>query len=83
MAVTPERRAVRHAREAPGEPRLRIDPSVCDGIGICAHLAPDLITVDSWGYPILDPAPLSTRSEQRQAAAAVAACPRSALHLDP
>ncbi len=82
MAVTPESRAVRHARQTPSPSRLRIDPSSCDGVGICAHLAPDLITVDSWGYPILDPEALATKSEQRQAAAAVAACPRSALYLD-
>lgn len=76
------RRAARQAPHAPGEARLRVDPSVCDGVGICAHLAPDLVTVDSWGYPVLDPEPLSTASERRQAAAAAAACPRSALYLD-
>ena len=60
---------------------LRIDPSVCDGVGICAHLAPDLITVDSWGYPILTPALLHSGSQRRQAEAAVRACPRKALHV--
>jgi ferredoxin len=75
-------RTARQAPHAPGEARLRIDPSVCDGVGICAHLAPDLIAVDSWGYPILDPAPLASKSELRQATAAVKACPRSALYLD-
>jgi len=76
------------AREARGagapsaHPRLRIDPSVCDGVGICAHLAPDLITVDSWGYPIVSIEPLERRAFERQARAAVAACPRKALFLD-
>jgi ferredoxin len=60
---------------------LRIDPGLCDGVGICAHLAPDLITVDSWGYPILSIEPLSTGSARRQADAAVSACPRRALHI--
>jgi len=85
MAVARDTRAKRTARQAPhaaGEARLRIDPSVCDGVGICAHLAPDLVTVDSWGYPILDPAPLASTADLRQAKAAVAACPRSALYLD-
>ena len=85
MATRREARVVRTARQAPhgpGEARLRIDPSVCDGVGICAHLAPDLITVDSWGYPILNPAPLTHSSDLRQATAAVQACPRSALYLD-
>lgn len=81
-AARETRRSARQSPHGPGEVRLRIDPSVCDGVGICAHLAPDLVTVDSWGYPILDPAPLVSASERRQAAAAVAACPRSALYLD-
>lgn len=76
--------AAREARPAPptaGSSALRIDPSVCDGVGICAHLAPDLITVDSWGYPILRPGMLGSASERRQADAAVAACPRRALRV--
>jgi ferredoxin len=62
-------------------PTLLLDAAVCDGVGICAHLAPDLITVDSWGYPIVSPEPLERGSERRQAEAAVRACPRKALHL--
>jgi ferredoxin len=75
----------REARTPAGpstHPRLRIDPAVCDGVGICAHLAPDVITVDSWGYPILSTEQLSRRGDLRQARAAAAACPRRALYLD-
>jgi ferredoxin len=36
-----------------GPARLRVDPTACDGIGMCAHLAPDLIVLDTWGYPII------------------------------
>jgi ferredoxin len=61
--------------------RLRIDPVACDGIGMCAHLAPDQIGVDAWGYPVLTGDPLR-RAHRRRAAAAVAACPRRALFLD-
>ncbi len=60
--------------------RLRVDPTQCDGVGICAHLAPDLIAVDSWGYPILAEQGLDRRG-LRAARAAVTACPRKALHL--
>lgn len=60
---------------------LRVDPVACDGIGVCAHLAPDSISVDSWGYPVVDPTPLSNR-ERRSAQAAVAACPRRALFFE-
>ncbi len=62
-------------------PRLRVDPVLCDGIGICAHVAPRLVSVDSWGYPILAQQPLQGRTARR-AAAAVAACPRGALFVD-
>jgi ferredoxin len=62
-------------------PKLRVDPVACDGIGICSHLAPDLVTVDAWGYPILASAALDRR-RRRQAEAAVTACPRRALFVD-
>ncbi len=61
--------------------RLRLNPVACDGIGICAHLAPALVTVDSWGYPILSPDALDDRS-RRQAESAIAACPRKALFVE-
>jgi len=61
--------------------RLRVDPVACEGVGICAHLAPELVRVDSWGYPLLPRRPLSAE-EQRWAARAVAGCPRRALFLD-
>lgn len=61
-------------------PRLRIDPVACDGVGMCAHLAPDLITVDSWGYPILTEQVVGAR-QRRSAQSAVAGCPRKALFL--
>jgi ferredoxin len=60
---------------------LRVDPIACDGVGICSHLAPDLIVVDSWGYPIVDSRPLR-RSEWRTAEGVANACPRKALYID-
>lgn len=62
--------------------RLRVNIVACAGVGICAHLAPDLVTVDYWGFPILHPAPLD-RGTRRQAEAAVRACPRRALFIAP
>jgi ferredoxin len=62
--------------------QLRVDPLACDGIGICAHLAAGIVTVDSWGYPILPTRPLA-RGDRRRAAAAVSACPRRALFIEP
>jgi ferredoxin len=57
-----------------------VDPVACDGVGICGHIAPDLIRVDSWGYPILVDRELSRR-ERGVAQSAVAACPRRALFI--
>ncbi len=62
--------------------RLKMNPVACDGIGICAHIAAPLVTVDSWGYPIITDRPLD-RAGRRAADAAVTACPRHALFIDP
>jgi ferredoxin len=59
---------------------LRVDIVACDGVGICAHLAPDVVRVDSWGFPMLPAEPL-TGARARQARAAVTGCPRKALFL--
>jgi ferredoxin len=61
--------------------RLRIDPVACDGVGMCGHLAPALITVDSWGYPILT-GEVVRAAQRRFAQSAVAGGPRKALFLD-
>ena len=34
--------------------RLRVDPINCHAHGVCAELLPELITLDEWGYPILE-----------------------------
>lgn len=62
-------------------PRLRINAMVCDGVGICSHLAPELITVDAWGYPIISATPLLGRLHA-QARRAIAGCPRQALFTE-
>lgn len=65
-----------------GAARLRIDSVACDGIGMCAHLAPGIIALDMWGYPILPDDTLERRDLQA-ARAAVAGCPKKALFLAP
>ena len=61
--------------------RLRVDPIGCDGHGLCADLLPELITLDDWGYPIVERRPLEDGRLQRLARRAVAQCPRVALAL--
>jgi len=61
--------------------RLRIDAVACDGVGVCAHLAPDLIELDRWGYPMIPAGDLSRR-ELATARRAVQGCPRKALWIE-
>lgn len=60
--------------------RLRLDPIRCDAFGMCAEMLPERITLDDWGYPIIDGRPVTGRLAEL-AQAAVAACPRVALRL--
>ncbi len=62
------------------ERRLRVNPILCEAHGMCAELLPERITLDDWGYPIVDPTPL-TPALRREAKRAVAACPVVALLL--
>ena len=58
----------------------RVNPIACDGSGLCAELLPERIRLDEWGYPIVDPTPL-TPELRGHAERAVAACPTLALLL--
>jgi ferredoxin len=60
--------------------RIVVNPITCVGHGICAELFPERITLDDWGYPIIDPRPIPARLEIH-ARRAVAACPTLALLL--
>ena len=59
---------------------IAVDPIKCSGHGLCCELLPERITLDDWGYPIIDPAPLPSPLE-RHARRAVAECPVQALKL--
>ena len=58
---------------------LQIDAAACDGVGVCAVVAGDLITLDQWGFPVIsdtvDPRLL------KQAKRAARACPHRALRV--
>jgi ferredoxin len=60
--------------------RLRLNPIACDGHGLCAELLPERITLDDWGYPIVDDRPLPPKLH-KHARRAVSACPTLALAL--
>jgi ferredoxin len=60
--------------------RLRVNPILCSGHGLCAELLPEQVTLDEWGYPILsdEPVPQALRKLARRA---VTDCPALALAL--
>ena len=60
--------------------RLRVNPILCTGHGLCAELLPEQIDLDEWGYPILSgkPVPANLRPLARRA---VNDCPALALML--
>ena len=61
--------------------RLRVNPIACEAHGMCAELLPERITLDDWGYPVIDGEPLSPvlLDHARRAAQA---CPTFALLLE-
>ena len=59
---------------------LRVDPIACDGHGLCAELFPERITLDDWGFPIVDDAPIHP-DLAAHARRAVVECPSCALSL--
>src|ERR1019366_2520508 len=61
--------------------RLVIDGSKCGGHGICALVMPERISLDAWGYAIVDPSALDEARLVSRARRVVRACPAAALTL--
>jgi ferredoxin len=59
---------------------LTVNPLACEGHGICAELLPEHVTLDDWGFPIIDPTaiPGQLLADARRA---VKHCPVLALRL--
>lgn len=76
--------------------KLHLDPTHCDGVGVCAQILPELVTLDAWGFPVLSAGPVAspTGFEQDRRTVEVPAqlehlahraaysCPRLALRMD-
>lgn len=56
---------------------LGVDRVLCSGHGICGQTLPGNVTLDQWGYPIVD----DDRVERRSAELALRLCPARALYL--
>jgi len=61
-------------------PTLVVDPIRCAAHGLCAQEMPEVITLDEWGYPVIDLGPLPPHGVRR-AKIAASACPVLALRL--
>ena len=59
---------------------LRVDPIACDGRGVCAEVLPELISLDDWGFPIIQAGPVPDHL-QGEAREAIRTCPKLALRL--
>ena len=78
MTDTKETKETKAAKET--KETLVVNPIDCTGHGVCAELLPELIWLDEWGYPIVDPRPVPPQLD-REARRTVAACPALALKL--
>jgi ferredoxin len=61
--------------------RAHVNPIACEAHGMCAELLPERITLDEWGYPIIDGTPLHD-SQVEHAIRAARACPTFALLIE-
>jgi ferredoxin len=61
--------------------RLRVDPVACDAYGFCAEILPERVSLDEWGYPIVDGTPIPPEL-MALATRAAAECPRRAVMLE-
>jgi ferredoxin len=59
---------------------LRVNPIACEAHGLCAELLPERVSLDEWGYPIVDGRPVP-RELEALARRAAAVCPTLALAL--
>jgi ferredoxin len=60
--------------------RLRVNMIECDAHGVCAELFPEWVSLDEWGYPIIDGEPIP-HALLNHARRAVQNCPKLALIL--
>lgn len=60
--------------------RITVDPVACEAYGYCAELLPEAISLDEWGYPIVDDRPLPAEL-MALAKRAARDCPKRAIAL--
>jgi ferredoxin len=61
--------------------KIEVDWTRCDGHGLCSRLLPEQISLDEWGFPIIDGRELDPHLVQAARKAAMA-CPALALRVE-
>ena len=61
--------------------RLTVNPITCEAHGLCAELLPELVSLDPWGYPLLEADGSVSAELEPRARRAVSECPTLALIL--
>lgn len=59
--------------------RLRVDWPRCDAHGLCHELLPEIVSLDEWGFPVIEGD--VTDQLEELARRAVSACPTRAIRL--
>lgn len=62
--------------------QLAVDWTRCDAHGLCAQVAPSLIVLDEWGFPILRRPRPRNEEELVDARRATSLCPALALRIE-
>jgi ferredoxin len=62
--------------------RMRVNPVLCDGYGYCAEIVPEIVTLDDWGFPIVNSDSIDDGRVLNLAERALATCPRLAILLE-
>lgn len=62
---------------------VAVDPTRCNGHGICSLLFAARIDLDDWGFATIDQTPFDDPRLAKKARRAVAACPEGALAIEP
>jgi ferredoxin len=61
--------------------KIRLDRTICDGFGVCAAHAPNLFSLDDWGYAALVGTGEIDPADEDAATRALLDCPVNAITL--
>lgn len=63
--------------------KIKLDRTLCDGFGTCAQHAPEVFSLDDWGYASLADGPGVAPGEEAGVRRAIMDCPIHAITILP